>query len=85
VAPGAARHGLGRQEPREICELMKIQLAMAGGRWRNRRHNAHDRLVAWGWNPATRREPAPGTQQQLGQLIAAWVESGPSVDRRGTP
>jgi hypothetical protein len=39
-------------------------------------HNAHDKLVAWGWAPGHGREPAPGTQAQFGALIAAWVETG---------
>ena len=39
-------------------------------------HNAHDELVAWGWAPGHGREPAPGTQSQLGDLVAAWVETG---------
>jgi mono/diheme cytochrome c family protein len=39
-------------------------------------HNAHDQLVAWGWHPGADREPAPGTQEQLGALIAAWVDTG---------
>ena len=39
-------------------------------------HSAHDQLVAWAWAPGHGREPAPGTQQQFGALIAAWVETG---------
>lgn len=39
-------------------------------------HNAHDELVAWGWNPGADREPAPGTQAQFGELIRAWVATG---------
>ncbi|MBA3395709.1 MAG: Isoquinoline 1-oxidoreductase subunit [Deltaproteobacteria bacterium] len=39
-------------------------------------HSAHDELVAWGWQPGADREPAPGTQQQFGALVAAWVETG---------
>jgi hypothetical protein len=39
-------------------------------------HNAHDKLVAWGWAPGADREPAPGTQAQFGALSAAWVETG---------
>jgi hypothetical protein len=39
-------------------------------------HNAHDKLVAWGWAPGHGREPAPGTQEQFGALIAAWVATG---------
>jgi hypothetical protein len=39
-------------------------------------HSGHDKLVAWGWAPGHDREPAPGTQEQFGALIAAWVETG---------
>lgn len=39
-------------------------------------HMAHDTLVGWAWNPGGTRAPAPGTQQQFGALIAAWIETG---------
>ncbi|ATB31644.1 Isoquinoline 1-oxidoreductase subunit [Melittangium boletus] len=39
-------------------------------------HSAHDELVAWGWAPGWDRVPAPGTQEQFGALIAAWVQDG---------
>jgi hypothetical protein len=39
-------------------------------------HSAHDKLVAWGWNPGWSRTPAPGTQAQFGALIAAWAKDG---------
>ena len=39
-------------------------------------HNAHDKLVAWGWAPGANREPAPGTQEQFGAIVAAWIDSG---------
>ncbi|MCF3640703.1 Isoquinoline 1-oxidoreductase subunit [Rhizobium sp. TRM95111] len=39
-------------------------------------HMADDSLVGWGWNPGEGREPAPGSQEVFGQLIAAWVETG---------
>jgi len=41
-------------------------------------HSAHDELVAWGWNPGADREPAPGTQAELGALMQAWVDAGAS-------
>jgi hypothetical protein len=46
-------------------------------------HNAHDELVAWGWNPGHGREPAPGNQQQFGAIIAAWVNSGAECPPEG--
>jgi hypothetical protein len=39
-------------------------------------HVAHDSLVGWAWRPGGNREPAPGTQAQLGVLIKAWIDSG---------
>lgn len=39
-------------------------------------HNARDELVGWGWAPGPGREPAPGTQEQFGAIVAAWVETG---------
>lgn len=39
-------------------------------------HMAEDSLVGWGWHPGGGRQPAPGTQEQFGRLIAAWVETG---------
>ena len=39
-------------------------------------HMAKDDLVAWGWNPGTGRDPAPGTQALFGELVKAWIDSG---------
>lgn len=39
-------------------------------------HMGEDSLVGWGWHPGAGRTPAPGTQQEFGALIKAWVESG---------
>jgi hypothetical protein len=39
-------------------------------------HMAKDSLVGWAWAPGEGREPAPGTQAELGALVAAWVKSG---------
>ena len=39
-------------------------------------HMANDSLVGWAWNPGGQRQPAPGTQERFGELIAAWIESG---------
>ena len=46
-------------------------------------HSAHDELVAWGWAPGAGREPAPGTQEQFGALVAAWVETGAGCPQEG--
>ncbi|GAA0761778.1 Isoquinoline 1-oxidoreductase subunit [Ideonella azotifigens] len=39
-------------------------------------HMASDGLVGWAWAPGGTREPAPGTQEQLGALIKAWIDTG---------
>jgi hypothetical protein len=61
----------------DICEQIKDP-ARNGGRDLALlyEHMAHDDLVAWGWNPGEGREPAPGTQERLGELIKAWVDTG---------
>lgn len=40
------------------------------------KHLGEDQLVGWAWHPGEGRTPAPGTQQQLGQLITAWIDTG---------
>jgi hypothetical protein len=61
----------------EICEQIKdgqrnggMDLAAL------HEHMAHDTLVGWACNPGANREPAPGTQARLGELIKAWIDSG---------
>jgi hypothetical protein len=39
-------------------------------------HVAHDDLVAWGWQPGEGRDPVPGSQALLGDLIQAWIDTG---------
>lgn len=39
-------------------------------------HMAEDGLVGWGWHPGEGRAPAPGSQEQLGILVKAWIDSG---------
>jgi hypothetical protein len=39
-------------------------------------HIGEDHLVGWAWAPGAGRKPAPGTQQQAGELVEAWVTSG---------
>jgi hypothetical protein len=53
-------------------------------------HGAHDELVAWGWDPGADREKVPGTQQQFGELLGAWVATGAEcppedVEQGGNP
>lgn len=39
-------------------------------------HLATDHLVGWAWHPGEGRRPAPGTQQEFGALVAAWIDTG---------
>lgn len=39
-------------------------------------HMAEDPLVAWGWEPGRGRETAPGSQEEFGRLIRAWIKTG---------
>lgn len=39
-------------------------------------HMAEDGLVGWAWDPGQGRSPAPGTQELLGQLTQAWIDTG---------
>jgi hypothetical protein len=61
----------------EICTQLKDK-ARNGGRDLAllHEHVAKDDLVASGWNPGVGRNPAPGTQQRLGELIQAWIDTG---------
>jgi hypothetical protein len=61
----------------EICNQMKDP-ARNGGKTLAQlvEHNAHDELVGWGWHPGHGREPVPGTQEQFGAIVAAWVDTG---------
>jgi hypothetical protein len=75
LAP-AAMAWVGKS-PRHVCEQLKDP-ARNGGKSLAQivEHSARDELVGWGWAPGADREPAPGTQQQFGELVAAWVEAG---------
>jgi len=82
--PGHPRWGLAPIEMAwegksigEICRQIKDP-ERNGGRDLEllHEHLAHDDLVAWGWNPGAGRDPVPGTQQRLGELIRAWIDSG---------
>jgi hypothetical protein len=62
---------------REICEQIKDP-QRNGGRSLEllHEHLAKDDLVAWGWSPGEGREPAPGSQRLLGELVRAWIDTG---------
>jgi hypothetical protein len=61
----------------EICAQLK-DAVRNGGRDLAllQEHLAKDDLVAWGWNPGAGRAPVPGTQEQLGELVKAWIDTG---------
>jgi hypothetical protein len=82
--PGHPRWGLAPPEMAwegksvgEICQQLKDP-KRNGGRSLAllQEHVARDDLVGWAWNPGVGRIPAPGTQEQLGVLIQAWIETG---------
>ncbi|MBV8242269.1 MAG: Isoquinoline 1-oxidoreductase subunit, partial [Hyphomicrobiales bacterium] len=81
--PGHPRWGLAPIEMAwqgkslsEVCRQIKDPRRNGG---RNlellHEHLAKDDLVAWGWHPGFGRDPVPGTQQALGELIRAWIDS----------
>jgi cytochrome c5 len=83
--PGAADWHLAPREmawvgksARQVCEQVKDPKRNGGKSLADIvEHNAHDKnLVAWGWSPGSDREPAPGSQEQFGAIVAAWVETG---------
>jgi hypothetical protein len=61
----------------QICEQIKDP-ARNGKRTLKQIHDhmAFDPLVGWGWHPGGTRTPAPGTQKQFGDLVAAWIQTG---------
>lgn len=91
LVPGAPHWALAPLEmawygksAHHICEQMKDP-RRNGGRTLAQvvDHNAHDELVGWGWAPGDGRVPAPGTQEQFGDLVAAWVETGAECPAEG--
>jgi hypothetical protein len=82
--PGHAGWRLAPQEmawegktPSQICVQIKDP-ARNGNRSLHDivEHIGTDPLVGWAWAPGLGRKPAPGTQQQAGALVEAWVNSG---------
>ncbi|UQA54660.1 Isoquinoline 1-oxidoreductase subunit [Polyangium aurulentum] len=72
------------KKPHDICEQMKDPKRNGGKSLAQIvEHSAHDELVGWGWKPGADRAPAPGTQEQFGALIAAWVETGAACPEQG--
>jgi len=42
-------------------------------------HIAHDRLVAWGWNPGAGREPVPIPRERLVAAFRQWMDAGAPI------
>lgn len=61
----------------DICAQLK-DTRRNGGRSlaKIHEHMTQDPLVGWAWDPGEGRIPAPGTQEQFGALIQAWIDSG---------
>jgi hypothetical protein len=61
----------------EICTQLKDPARNGGRKVEDLiDHIGKDTLVGWAWAPGYGRTPAPGTQQQAGALVAAWVQTG---------
>jgi hypothetical protein len=82
--PGHPRWGMAPVEmawqgktPSEICRQIKDP-ARNGGRSLAllQEHMAKDDLVGWAWHPGAGRRPAPGTQEEFGAIVSAWIDTG---------
>jgi hypothetical protein len=61
----------------EICEQIKDPARNGGRKVEDLiDHIGKDTLVGWAWKPGFGRSPVPGTQQQAGALVEAWVKTG---------
>src|SRR4051812_12651327 len=59
----------------EICAQIKDPKRNGGRRVQDLVHHiGADTLVGWGWHPGSGRQPVPGTQQQAGALVEAWIK-----------
>ena len=79
-----ARISMGWQKKSlgQICEQIKDPKRNGGKSLAQiQDHIAHDSLVGWSWAPGGDREPAPGSQARLGELISAWIATGASCPR----
>lgn len=61
----------------EICQQVKDP-ARNGDRDLDKiyKHLTEDHLVEWAWHPGDGRRPAPGTHEQFGEIVKAWIETG---------
>lgn len=61
----------------QICEQIKDRKRNGGKSLAQiHEHMARDTLVGWGWTPGGDRQPAPGTQEEFGKLVEAWIATG---------
>jgi hypothetical protein len=61
----------------EICAQIKDPARNGGRKVEDLIHHiGTDTLVGWAWAPGFGRVPAPGTQEQAGALVEAWVNTG---------
>jgi len=61
----------------EICAQIKDPARNGGRKPEDLVHHiGTDALVGWAWAPGFGRVPAPGTQQQAGALVEAWIKDG---------
>jgi hypothetical protein len=61
----------------EICEQIRDPARNGGRKVEDLiDHIGRDTLVGWAWHPGFGRSPAPGTQEQAGALVEAWVKTG---------
>jgi hypothetical protein len=61
----------------EICAQLKDPARNGGRKVEDLVHHiGADTLVGWAWAPGFGRTPAPGTQQEAGALVDAWVKTG---------
>lgn len=67
---------------REICIQLKDPKRNGGKTLAQlHEHMAGDHLVGSAWRPGEGRRSAPGTQEQFGALIQAWIETGAACPR----
>ena len=67
----------------EICAQIKDPARNGGRKPEDLIHHiGEDTLVGWAWAPGFGRSPAPGTQQQAGALVEAWVKTGAACPRQ---
>jgi hypothetical protein len=61
----------------EICAQIKDPARNGGRKVEDLVHHiGTDTLVGWAWHPGFGRTTAPGTQEEAGALVEAWVKTG---------